>query len=91
MKLTLELTDEQYAGLVFVTNQNNSATENNETPEEYAQRVFSGVCDDYVKQSGTKVSNDVLEKYRRAPDNVKQAVDSALAGVALTADAEVVR
>lgn len=67
MKLTLDLTDAQYAGLTWVTAQSNAALPDDatpETPEEYAQRIFGGVCDDY----GRQIKADQHEKLRQGLD-----------------------
>jgi hypothetical protein len=67
MKLTIVLTDEQYAGLSFVTAQSNATLPDEvkpETPEEYAQRVWSGACDSYVQQ----VRNDQHNKLSQGLD-----------------------
>lgn len=91
-ELTLSLTDAQLKGLTWASEQSNAAclaanpkATCNETPDEYAQRIFAGVAQDYYRQlTGTfqsAVTAELKKAYDAADETKLDAVASAL-GVA---------
>lgn len=75
MKLTIELTDAQYAGLMFVANKN---SESGETPEQYAQRVLSVVFDSYAKEVTAYQQTKLVERFNSMSKEDKEAMISSM-------------
>lgn len=59
--------------------------------EYFDNDIHAEVLAKYVAQSSAQSEATTLEKYRAAPDQVKQQVDAALASVAVSADAAVIK
>lgn len=90
--LTISLSDAQLKGLTWASEQSNAAclaanpkATCNETPDEYAQRIFAGVAQDYYRQlTGTFQSavQTELQKAYDTADETKLDAIAAAAGVA---------
>lgn len=97
MKRTVDLTDFEEAALTQMVQQSNAVRLERDadaqlTDEaEYFDLRVHEVLGSYVSQTAAKTEAAILDKYRRASDSEKQAVDTALANVALVADAQVVK
>lgn len=89
MKRTVELTDLEEAALTAMVQQSNAlrlerdaGAQLTDEAEYFDNDIHAEVLAKYVSQASTKTETAVLDKYRRASDGEKQAVEAALAKVA---------